>query len=54
MNLHDETQTFKAAIQLASSPVEEGGLGINEVFLEKDYWICRSLKQLSRSKAVDV
>ena len=54
MNLHEETQTFKAAIQLASSPVEEGGLGINEVFLEKDYWICRSLKQLSRSKAVDV
>lgn len=52
MNLHEETQTFKAAIQLASSPVEEGGLGINEVFLEKDYWICRSLKQLSRSKAV--
>ena len=54
MNLHEETQTFKAAIQLASSPVEEGGLGINEVFIEKDYWICRSLKQLSRSKAVDV
>ena len=54
MNLHEETQTFKAAIQLASSPIEEGGLGINEVFLEKDYWICRSLKQLSRSKAVDV
>ena len=53
MNLHEETQTFKAAIQLASSPVEEGGLGINEVFLEKDYWICRSLKQLSRSKVVD-
>lgn len=54
MNLHEEIQTFKAAIQLASSPVEEGGLGINEVFIEKDYWICRSLKQLSRSKAVDV
>ena len=54
MNLHEETQTFKAAIQLASSPVEEGGLGINEAFIEKDYWICRSLKQLSRSKAVDV
>jgi predicted nucleotidyltransferase component of viral defense system len=54
MNLHEEIQIFKAAIQLASSPVEEGGLGINEVFLEKDYWICRSLKQLSRSKAVDV
>lgn len=54
MNLHEETQTFKAAIQLASSPIEEGGLGINEVFLEKDYWICRSLKQLSCSKAVDV
>lgn len=54
MILHEETQTFKAAIQLASSPVEEGGLGINEAFIEKDYWICRSLKQLSHSKAVDI
>lgn len=54
MNLHDETQTFKAAIQIASSPIEEGGLGINQIFIEKDYWICRSLQQLSRSKAVDV
>ena len=53
MKLHEDINTFKTAIQLASSPRTEGGLGINQIFIEKDYWICRSLKLLSQSKVVD-
>ncbi len=50
MNLHEDRDTFAAAIQLASRPEEEGGLGIKGIFIEKDYWICRSLKMLSQSE----
>jgi len=50
MNLHENKDAFTAAIQLASAPKEEGGLGIKQIYIEKDYWICRSLKQLSESK----
>lgn len=49
MNLHDNPQLFADAISFASRPVDEGGLGIREIFIEKDYWICRSLKLMAQS-----
>lgn len=49
MNLHDNKDIFTAVIQFASAPKGEGGLGIKRIYLEKDYWICRSLKLLSES-----
>lgn len=54
MNLHDDKDLFAAALQRASARVEEGGLGIKQIFLEKDYWICRSLKLLSGCEESDV
>ncbi len=39
MNLHEDKDTFAAALQMAARPEEEGGLGIKEIFIEKDYWI---------------
>lgn len=54
MNLHENKDVFTAAIQLASTPKQKGGLGIKQIYIEKDYWICRSLKQLSECKETDV
>lgn len=54
MNLHENNDVFTAAIQLASTPKQEGGLGIKQIYIEKDYWICRSLKQLSECKESEV
>lgn len=54
MNLHENKDVFAAAIQLASTPKQEGGLGIKQIYIEKDYWICRSLKQLSECKESEV
>ena len=54
MKLHENRDLFTAALQLASQPREEGGLGIKQIYLEKDYWICRSLKLLAESKYADV
>ncbi len=39
---------------MAARSEDEGGLGIKEIFIEKDYWICRALKMLSRSNVKDV
>lgn len=50
MNLHENKQLFGDAILAASQSREDGGLGIKQVFLEKDYWITRSLKLLSESR----
>lgn len=50
MNLHENKQLFEDAILAASQSKEDGGLGIKQVFLEKDYWITRSLKLLSESR----
>ena len=50
MNLHDNQSLFAAAVQFASRSKEDGGLGIKPIFIEKDYWICRSLKYLSDSE----
>jgi hypothetical protein len=35
MNLHENKDAFAAAIQLASAPEAEGGLGIKQIYLEK-------------------
>ncbi len=50
MNLHDNQSLFAAAVQFASRNKEDGGLRIKPLFIEKDYWICRSLKFLSDSE----
>lgn len=44
MTLHENRQLFADAIQAASET-----LGIKRHFVEKDYWICRSLQQLVRA-----
>lgn len=54
MNLHENKDAFTAVIQLAAAPKEKGGLGIKQVYLEKDYWICRSLKMLSECREAEV
>ena len=47
MRLHENKQLFSDAINAASRPKSEGGLGIKSIFIEKDYWICRSLKLMA-------
>lgn len=47
MKLHKNKQLFADAINAASRPKSEGGLGIKSIFIEKDYWICRSLKLMA-------
>ena len=47
MRLHENTELFADAIEAAARPVSEGGLGIKSIFIEKDYWICRSLSLMS-------
>lgn len=44
MTLHENRQLFADAIQAASET-----LGIKRHFVEKDYWICRSLQQMVRA-----
>lgn len=53
MNLHEDKELFSDVILRASQPKGLGGLGINAGFIEKDYWITRSLQQLSRSASAD-
>ena len=48
MKLHENEQLFADAINAASRPIAEGGLGIKSIFIEKDYWICRSLKMMAQ------
>lgn len=48
MNLHNDRNSFSAAIQAASDKLE-----ILPVFIEKDYWITLVLKRLSESKFND-
>lgn len=43
MKLHTDQQLFKDAINFASRPATDGGLGISPLFIEKDYWVSRSL-----------
>ena len=51
MKLHEDKALFAEIILRASQPIENGGLGINAGFIEKDYWITKALCQLSRSNA---
>lgn len=53
MTLHEDKKLFLEIVLRASQPIQSGGIGINAGFIEKDYWISRSLQQLSRSAAVD-
>ena len=53
MRLHVNERLFKDAILTAAKPESEGGLGIRAVYIEKDYWICRSLSLLARSGCSD-
>ena len=43
MRLHQNWDLFTDALQAASQPIKDGGLCIKSIFIEKDYWICRSL-----------
>lgn len=45
MNLHLNSKNFSEAIQAASQHLK-----IREVFIEKDYWVCFVIKNLSHSK----
>ncbi len=47
MRLHENRELFADAIQAAAQHVEDGGLGIKSIFIEKDYWICRSLSLMA-------
>lgn len=47
MRLHTDRQLFKDAINFASRPATDGGLGISPLFIEKDYWVSRSLKLMA-------
>ena len=47
MRLHENWELYSDALQAASHPVEDGGLGIKSIIIEKDYWICRSLALLA-------
>lgn len=47
MRLHENRELFSDALQAASQSVEDGGLGIKSIFIEKDYWICRSLSLMA-------
>lgn len=48
MKLHENKQLFADAIEAASRPKNEEGLGIKSIFIEKDYWICRSLSLMAK------
>ena len=54
MRLHEDKALFAEVILRASQPKENGGIGVNAGFIEKDYWITRALQQMSRSAAKDV
>ncbi len=47
MKLHTDQQLLKDAINFASRPISDGGLGISALFIEKDYWVSRSLKLMA-------
>lgn len=54
MKLHEDKALFAEVILRASQAKENSGIGVNAGFIEKDYWITRALKQMSRSPAKDV
>lgn len=48
MKLHENKELFADAIEAAARPQNEDGLGIKSIFIEKDYWICRSLRLMAQ------
>ena len=48
MNLHEDNEAFSEFVQLAAET-----FGLPQVYVEKDYWITKSLKHLSESAHVD-
>lgn len=49
MKLHENRELFSDALQAASQAIEDGGFGIKSIFIEKDYWICRSLALMAEN-----
>ncbi|MBR3412611.1 MAG: nucleotidyl transferase AbiEii/AbiGii toxin family protein [Bacteroidales bacterium] len=52
-NLHENKELFNDILLAAAQPKKEGGeggLGINMVMLEKDYWLTRALQLLAESR----
>ena len=52
MRLHENQQLFADAIEAAARPVQDGGLGIKSIFIEKDYWICRCRLWLPETRII--
>lgn len=52
-NLHDDKKMFNDVLIAAAQPMSEGGIGINLVMLEKDYWLTRALQLLAESQFVE-
>lgn len=48
MKLHTDKQLFSEAIRITAYE-----MGIAEEFVEKDYWICLILQNLSRHRHAD-
>ena len=48
MNLHEDNEAFSEFVQLTAET-----FGLPQVYVEKDYWITKSLKHLSESAHVD-
>ena len=48
MNLHEDNEAFSEFVQLAAET-----FGLPQVYVEKDYWVTKSLKYLSESVHVD-
>ena len=50
MTLHENQELFDEILFVASHDVEDGGLGVKRMLLEKDYWVTRSLRMLAESR----
>ena len=50
MTLHENRELFEEILFVASHDVKDGGLGVKRMFLEKDYWVTRSLQMLAESR----
>lgn len=50
MTLHENRELFEEVLFAASHDEKDGGLGVRRMFLEKDYWVTRSLQLLSESR----
>ena len=48
MNLHEDNEAFSEFVQLTAET-----FGLPQVYVEKDYWVTKSLKHLSESAHVD-